>query len=110
MFPEWKSADLSHETDMPYPNGESGQDVWNRAKKVFGEIDELSLDNTAVVAHAGTIVSLICGALDIPQQKRFFLGYPPEFSSISVLQKRNRRYCLHQFNEYSGIEGLNFNG
>ena len=101
MFPDFRAADQTHDEDVPYPNGECGQDVWHRARQVFAEIEETGKDTVAVVCHAGTILSLICGALDIPQQKRFFLGYPPEFCSTSVLKKENGRYYLHQFNQYA---------
>jgi len=50
---------------MPYPNGENGEAVWQRCKK---EIYPLvgKYKRVAIICHGGTIRSIICGLLDIP--------------------------------------------
>ncbi len=99
-YPDFKIQFEKHEVDISYPNGECGEDVWNRAKKTLYEIVNSGLDNVAIVAHGGTIRSLICGALNIPQVSRFYFGYPPEHCSISILKHNNDRFFLHTFNDY----------
>lgn len=99
-YPDFKMQLDKHEVDIKYPNGECGEDVWNRAKKVLFEVVDLGLDNVAIVTHGGTIRSLICGVLNVPQAKRFYFGYPPEHCSISILKYNNNRFFLHTFNDY----------
>ncbi len=101
--PEFREAFERHEIDMPYPNGESGADVWNRAGQVFMEILEAGLERAAVVAHGGTIRCILCGTLGLPQVRRFFLGNPPEHCGISILQYGNGHYYLQSFNDYTHL-------
>lgn len=70
-FPDVYDQWSRHEEDIPYPNGENGADVWNRCKKRLDRIVEQEYRNVAIVCHGGTIRSILCGILDIPQQKRF---------------------------------------
>lgn len=102
-YPNFKSEFERHETDMPYPNGECGGDVWLRAGKVFDEILVSGFKNVAVIAHAGTIRAIICGTLGLQQEKRFGFGNPPEHCSITLLNYVNGFYYLHIFNDYSHL-------
>lgn len=101
LYTEWNK----HETDIRYPNGENGTDVWNRCKPALEQIMQLSIEKVAIVCHGGTIRSIVCGLLDIPQQRRFFFGCPPEYCSITIIRynKENGRYCLHVFNDFSHL-------
>lgn len=107
QYPDFLREHKKHEKDLPYPpDGECGQDVWLRAKKVMDEIVDSGLENVAVVAHGGTIRALICGVLNIPQTTRFYFGAPPENCSISLI-KYNRdegKYYLHRFNDTAHLE------
>ena len=105
-YPHFQGDFQKHETDVSYPQGECGADVWNRAKHVIDEIIQLGLENVAVVAHGGTIRSIICGSLGLPQEKRFFLGMPPEHCSISILKYQDERFYLHTFNDYTHLGDL----
>jgi probable phosphoglycerate mutase len=98
-YPEFKAAFERHEADVPYPGGESGADVWNRARRTLDEIAQSGLRSAAVVAHGGTIRSILCGALGLPQERRFFLGNPPEHCGISILEYSGGQYYLHSFND-----------
>ena len=104
--PEFKEAFRRHNADVPYPGGESGEDVWNRARQTMEEIEQSGLRRVAVVAHGGTIRSILCGALDIPQARRFFLGNPPEHCGISILEWTNGHYYLRLFNDFAHLGDL----
>ena len=61
--------------------------------------------NGFLPVHGGTIRSMICGLLDIPQEKRFYLGLPPENCSITVLKynEKDEKFYLHIFNDYTHL-------
>jgi len=101
LLAEWKR----HETDIRYPNGENGTDVWNRCKQPLEQITQMSLDKVAIVCHGGTIRTIVCGLLDLPQQKRFFFGCPPEYCSITIIRynKEEGSFCLHVLNDFSHL-------
>lgn len=99
IYEQWKQ----HKEDIAYPDGENGADVWKRCKPGIDDIISHNYDRTAIVCHGGTIRSVICGLLDIPQQKRFLFGSPPENCSISIIKWQNGEFILHTFNDFSHI-------
>ncbi len=99
IYDMWKQ----HKDDIPYPNGENGADVWKRCRQEIDCITTNSYERAAIICHGGTIRSIVCGILDIPQQKRFFFGYPPENCSVSIIKHENGQFNLHTFNDYSHI-------
>ena len=103
-FPELHAKWVLHEEDIPYPGGENGGDVWCRCKPLIDEI-VLTDRRAAIVCHGGTIRAMVCGMLDIPQQKRFYLGLPPVNCSISIVVHREERFFLHSFNDGAHITG-----
>ena len=102
-FPEIYRKWILHDEDIPYPNGENGADVWNRCKKEIDNIITLENKRIIIVCHGGTIRSIACGILNIPQHKRFFLGFPLENCSISIVQYKERNFYLHTFNDHFHI-------
>ena len=66
-FPEIYSYWSTHEEDIPYPNGENGNKVWHRCKIELDSIAASNYNRIAIVCHGGTIRSIICGVLKIPQ-------------------------------------------
>jgi len=92
-----------HEEDISYPCGECGMDVWKRCKKEVDIIVESNYSRIAIVSHGGTIRSMICGILGIPQQKRFYFGFPPENCSVSIILRSDKDYYLHTFNDFSHL-------
>lgn len=52
LYEEWKK----HESDLPYPNGECGADVWNRCKNSLDIITQYDYERVAIVCHGGTII------------------------------------------------------
>ncbi len=83
--PEYHDRWHSHCEDLPYPGGESGGDVQARAMPVIEALAKNGQGSVAVVTHGGVIRALVCAALMIGQEKRFYLG-PPENTSITVLK------------------------
>lgn len=64
---EW----AKHLKDLPYPEGECGEDVCWRAIKVIDEIIKLPYENVAVVTSGGIIAILLSKFLGLEQHKRF---------------------------------------
>lgn len=74
--------------------------------KAFREIDNIqNRERIAIVCHGGTIRCIVCGVLRIPQQRRFYLGVPPENCSISIVIYKEKESVLHTFNDYTHITG-----
>lgn len=102
-YPQTYQKWVLHNEDIPYPNGENGMDVWMRCKNEIDSILESNYNRIAIVCHGGTIRSIICGILNIPQQKRFYYGFPIENCSISIILYKSNEFYLHTFNDYYHI-------
>ncbi len=102
-FPAEYAEFLKHEHDVPYPGGECGADVWLRVSEWMNEIREEGGNRFAVVCHSGIIRSVACGILNIPQQRRFFLGDPPMNCSLSVIRFAERNAYLHTLNDHAHL-------
>lgn len=99
-YPELYQKWSKFEEDIPYPNGENGEMLWARCKESLEQIIKEDYKNVAIVAHGGVIRSIICGILNIPQQRRFCLGAPTENCSISIIKfdPSESKFYLHTFN------------
>ena len=106
-FPDIYAQWALHNEDIPYPNGENGEAVWSRCRGEIEKIVTAGYDRIAIVCHGGTIRSVICGVLGIPQQKRFFFGAPLENCSVSIVRYKNeyKMFYLHSFNDCSHLCG-----
>lgn len=107
-FPDFAKKFLGHLSDVAYPNGECGEDVWKRSKRVINEIINSGLENVAVVAHGGIIRVLISGFLGLHQERRFFFGSPLENCSITLVKydNKSKNFYIHYFNDYSHLEDI----
>lgn len=105
QYSEWYASWSLHEEDIHYPDGENGLDVWNRCFQSLEQIVRSKAERVCIVAHGGTIRSILCGALGIPQQKRFYFGAPLENCSMTVLRymETDRRFYLQVFNDTSHL-------
>lgn len=89
-YARWKK----HETDLPFPNGENGMDVWVRSKYVIDRICENASAKPAgttpyracIITHGGTIRALICGLLGIPEQLRYQFAANLHSCSVSIIR------------------------
>lgn len=94
------------QSDLAFPGGECGADVWNRAKDVLNEIICTNYENVAVVTHGGTIRSILAGVLGLDQVKKLQFGLSLENTSITELfyhKERNQIY-IERFNDYAHLE------
>ena len=105
-FPEQYEKWKLHEEDLPYPNGESGTDVWNRCGGLVEGLLQKPGARIAIVCHSGVIRSLLCGLFQIPQNRRFFLGMPLENCSITIVKQEVGQRYLHTFNDHAHLIGL----
>ncbi|MDR1001281.1 MAG: histidine phosphatase family protein [Clostridiales bacterium] len=106
-YPDLYAQWVLHNQDLPYPDGENGEDIWSRCKTQLESLIATHNKKIAIVCHGGTIRSIICGVLGIPQQKRFYLGLLLENCSISIIRysEKEKRFYLHTFNDFSHISG-----
>lgn len=107
-YPDFAKEFIKHTSDVAYPDGECGKEVWMRAKKVIKKIINSGLENVAVIAHGGMIRVLISGFLEIQQERRFYFGSPLEFCSITLIKydKKTKKFYIHYFNDYSHLEDM----
>ncbi|MCP4763107.1 MAG: alpha-ribazole phosphatase [archaeon] len=74
--------------NVPCPNGECYQDLYDRVSEFFDEIIEKKHKSVAIVSHGGVIRAIISHVLKIPLEKVFILQI--DFSSISKINYRRR--------------------
>lgn len=93
-------------SDLAFPSGECGLDVWNRAKNVLNEIICTDYENVAIITHGGTIRSLVTGVLGMDQANKLQFGLSLENTSITqlVYQRERNRFYLERFNDYAHLE------
>ena len=93
-------------SDLAFPSGECGADVWERAKNVLNEIICTDYKNVAIVTHGGTIRSLVTGVLGMDQANKLQFGLSLENTSITqlVYHKERNRFYLERFNDYAHLE------
>ncbi len=102
-----------HDSDLPYPGGESGADVIRRCMPLITEIVQNSLEQgeagepgaranrVAIITHGGTIRSLLCAFLGIGPEKRFLFGAPLENCGLTVVRwdEKRRAFLVHSVND-----------
>lgn len=93
--------------DIPYPNGENGTSVYERAMPVIQEIAQGNHKNIVIVTHGGTIRVLMAALFGRNQAKRFLFGLSLENTSIThmVYNPDKDRFYLERFNDFAHLEG-----
>lgn len=93
--------------DIPYPDGENGEMVFERAMPVIEEMVQSGKKNIAAVTHGGTIRALLAGLFGRNQAMRFLYGVSLENTSITQLiyHHDNHRFYLERFNDCAHLEG-----
>lgn len=105
-----KKRDL-YDEDMPFPDGENGKQVYDRAKecidKIVEEALEDNMDSIAVVSHGGTIRSILAGLLGMPMEKRLLFSKTMENTAITQIDYNTKmnRYYVERINDYAHLEG-----
>lgn len=106
-FADFRKEQLLLEEDIPYPGGECGRQVFERAMRTIEEIIGTDKSNIAVVTHGGVIRALVSGLLGLDMSKKLLLGVSLENTSIThlVYHKEKERFYLQRFNDYAHLEG-----
>lgn len=105
-FAEYHEKFKMHKEDLPYPNGENGQDVWKRCEELFTSFDYDSDEKIAIICHGGVIRVLVCGLLGLPQSFRYHFGRPVYHCSITRLRFFKGKATLHTLNDHGHILGI----
>ena len=105
-FAEFKMEQKKLAEDIPYPGGENGTSVYERAMPVIQEIVQSGKQNIVVVTHGGTIRVLLAALFGKNQAKRFLFGLSLENTGITQLsyQPEIDRFYLERFNDYAHLE------
>lgn len=95
------------EEDWAYPGGESGQEVYARAKKVLDEIISQNHKNVAVVTHGGTIRVLLAGLFQGSQKDRLLISKTMERGGFSEIyyEEKTGRFYLERVKDFAHLEG-----
>ncbi len=95
------------EEDEPYPGGgESGLDVYKRAKEGLDELIKSGYENVCLVTHGGVIRALLAGIAGAPSKRWLVFGRQLENCSITHLMYDEKMGSLHieRVNDYAHIE------
>lgn len=105
-FKEFKEERANMTSDIAFPNGENGQEVFQRASKVLEEIVQTGSKNVAVVTHGGTIRSLVTGLLGLDQSQKLLFALSLENCSITQLyyDEKRKKFYLERFNDFAHLE------
>jgi broad specificity phosphatase PhoE len=95
-----------HLADLPYPEGECGQDVCNRVNKIIADIKKQQCENVAIVTSGGTIAILLCELLGLEQYKRFSLEIGNCSISIVNYDILNNKQIVKCINDTGHLENL----
>lgn len=92
--------------DIPYPGGENGTDVCDRAMPILREISRSGKKNIVVVTHGGVIRSILAALIGKNQAQRFLFAVSLENTGITQLiyHPQEDRYYLERFNDYAHLE------
>ncbi len=106
-FAEFRAEQKKLIEDIPYPEGENGTSVYERAMPVIQEIVQSGNKNIAVVTHGGTIRVLLAALFGKNQARRFLFGLSLENTGITQLiyNPDQDRFYLERFNDYAHLEG-----
>lgn len=105
-FRDFKEEQKKLLEDIPYPGGENGTSVYERAMPIIQEIVQSGKKNIAVVTHGGTIRVLLAALFGRNQARRFLFGVSLENTGITQLiyNLGNDRFYLERFNDFAHLE------
>ncbi|MBP1753891.1 MAG: Phosphoglycerate mutase [Firmicutes bacterium] len=106
-FADFREAQKLLKEDVPYPEGENGTSVYERAMPVIQEIVQSGKKNIVIVTHGGTIRVLLAALFGKNQARRFLFGVSLENTGITqlVYHPQYDRFYLERFNDYAHLEG-----
>jgi broad specificity phosphatase PhoE len=83
-YPDFYREWIKREIDVPYPNGESGREVWLRAGTALDEITQSHNGDIGIITHGGTIMILLSGCLGLDMAKR--RGFRIDTCSLTTIE------------------------
>lgn len=106
VYKEFMESRYHVEDDWAYPGGESGQEVYKRAKQVLDEMIEKEHKNVACVTHGGTIRVLLAGLFQEGQKNRLMFGKCMERGGFTEIlyDEETGRFSLERFNDFAHLE------
>ncbi len=106
-FSDFKAEQMELMEDIPYPGGENGTSVYERAMPVIQELVQSGKKNIVVVTHGGTIRVLLAALFGKSQARRFLFGVSLENTGITqlVYHPGYDRFYLERFNDFAHLEG-----
>lgn len=106
-YHDFKTEQYKLLEDIPYPGGENGTSVYERAMPVIQEILQSGKTDIAIVTHGGVIRVLLAALFGKNQAKRFLFGVSLENTGITqlVYQQESDRFYLERFNDSAHLEG-----
>jgi probable phosphoglycerate mutase len=105
-FSDFKEEQLKLMKDIPYPEGENGTSVYERAMPVIQELVQSGNQNIAVITHGGIIRVLLAALFGKNQARRFLFGVSLENTGITqlVYHPGYDRFYLERFNDFAHLE------
>lgn len=105
-FHDFKEEQKKLLEDIPYPGGENGTSVYERAMPLIQEIVQSGKKNIAIVTHGGIIRVLLAALFGKNQAKRFLFGVSLENTGIThlIYNPQNDRFYLERFNDFAHLE------
>ena len=96
--------------DLPCPDGESGQDVYDRTfpliMKIIDKAKRENIHNIAIVTHGGVIRTLVAGVLGADFAKKLCVAKTLENCSITEVdyEEKYDKFIVERVNDYAHIE------
>jgi len=96
--------------DVPFPGGESGRDVFDRAYPIImdivGKAEKENTENIAIVTHGGLIRSVLAGFLGCGFENKLLFARDLENCSITQVDynSANGKFYVERINDYAHIE------
>lgn len=106
-FSDFKKEQQKLLEDIPFPGGENGTSVYERAMPVIEELVQTGFNHIVIVTHGGTIRALLAALFGKNQAKRALFAVSIENTSITQLVYRPEldRFYLERFNDHAHLEG-----
>lgn len=99
---EW----FKHLKDLPYPGGECGGEVCERATKVIDEVVSGEYKNVAIVTSGGTIAALLSKFMGLEQHNRFNLEIDNCSISIVKYDSSSKKITVNCINDTGHLNDL----
>jgi broad specificity phosphatase PhoE len=100
-----KTEMKNKQIDIPYPEGESGSDVFSRAitavKKIVSSETE---DHIAIVSHGELILTLICDKFKIGFEKRLDVAWLSHCGITLITYDDEHEFTIRYINDVSHLE------